>query len=203
MVDVPIAAPLVSAAKRKAIALSEAPAIEPIVRSPNQAAQPDTRVDLDIDVWPSSAERRAGFANYQSQPPAVQQRTIRSYAQYLQQQQSAQMPISNGGLGEGLDNFSNLDAVGGSVWTRPNGVSAVQQIDNGNQAVQYDQSTGRLINMERQRQHKENASSQVANGANVNQQTGNGDHALLQDYEMQLLLLEMQNKKRRMMARQE
>lgn len=119
------------------------------------------------------------FATLQMQSPAVQQKTIQTYAANLQQQQSQQMPKPgmsnanpNGPPGQGspmvqqgpdgptINNFYNAGEMGGPGAIRPSG------------------------------------------GPNAGQAAGGSNHAL-QDYQMQLMLLEQQNKKRLMMARQE
>lgn len=115
------------------------------------------------------------FATFQNQSPAVQQKTIQTYAANLQQQQSQQMgkplPNANGPPGQGspmvpqapdgatINSFYNAEGMGGPGMRGPG-------------------------------------------GPNANQQAGGSNHAL-QDYQMQLMLLEQQNKKRLMMARQE
>jgi hypothetical protein len=118
------------------------------------------------------------FATFQNQSPAVQQKTIQTYAANLQQQQSQQMgkpmPGANGPPGQGspmvgqgpdgatINSFYNAEGLAAAP---PGGMRG-------------------------------------PGGPNTTQQAGGSNHAL-QDYQMQLMLLEQQNKKRLMMARQE
>lgn len=147
--------------------------------APVQQVGNDQTVQLLLQngVDPASLNREQ-FAAFQNQSPAVQQKTIQTYAANLQQQQQQQMPKpgmpnANGPAGQGspmvpqgpdgatINNFYNAaDGMGGPGGIRP------------------------------------------AGGPNANQQAGGSNHAL-QDYQMQLMLLEQQNKKRLMMARQE
>lgn len=126
-----------------------------------------------------SALNREQFATLQAQSPAVQQKTIATYAQNLQQQQQQQMPkpgmpnanpsgppgqgspmVAQGPDGSSINTFYNAGEIAGPGAIRP------------------------------------------AGGPNAGQAAGGSNHAL-QDYQMQLMLLEQQNKKRLMMARQE
>lgn len=143
---------------------------------PSSSKQQTVQLLLHYGADPASLNREQ-FATFQNQSPAVQQKTIQTYAQNLQQQQQQQMPktmqTANGPPGQGspmvpqgpdgaaINTYYNAGEMGGPGGIRP-----------------------------------------AAGGPNANQQAGGSNHAL-QDYQMQLMLLEQQNKKRLMMARQE
>ncbi|KAI3541190.1 SOM1 protein [Colletotrichum paranaense] len=114
------------------------------------------------------------FTTFSNQPPAVQAKSIATYAANLQQHQASQMPnktmpnapgpqgqgspmMAQGQEGAGLAAYYNAGEMGpGGIRPGPGGAQA-----------------------------------------------GGGSNHALQDYQMQLMLLEQQNKKRLMMARQE
>ncbi|KAJ1299720.1 hypothetical protein OPQ81_005046 [Rhizoctonia solani] len=145
---------------------------------PSSSQQQSKQLLLFNGIDPASLKPEQ-FATFQNQSPAVQQKTIQTYAQNLQQQQSQQMPKNgampnaNGPPGQGspmvpqgpegaaaINNFYNADSMGAPGGIRPGA------------------------------------------GPGAGQQPGGSNHAL-QDYQMQLMLPEQQNKKRLMMARQE
>ncbi|KAK8112754.1 hypothetical protein PG984_013280 [Apiospora sp. TS-2023a] len=113
------------------------------------------------------------FANFQSQPPANQQKSIATYAQNMAGHHGNQMPnkaMGNPGVPQGQ---------GSPMMGQPNGAEL-------NTFYNAEGLAG---------------GARLA-GAPGNGQGGGSNHAL-QDYQMQLMLLEQQNKKRLMMARQE
>lgn len=117
------------------------------------------------------------FQTFQNQSPAVQQKTIQTYAQNLQQHHGAQMgnkPMPNaapGPQGQGSP----------MVPQGPDGAALNAYYNAGEMAA---------------------AGAMRPGAPGANQAAGGSNHAL-QDYQMQLMLLEQQNKKRLMMARQE
>ncbi|KAH8646751.1 hypothetical protein BX600DRAFT_155343 [Xylariales sp. PMI_506] len=113
------------------------------------------------------------FQNFQNAPPASQQKSIQTYSQTLGQQQIQQMP------NKGMPTPSNPQGQGSPMMAQgPNGAD-LNGYYPGNELAQGAMRPG------------------PGNG-----QGGGSNHAL-QDYQMQLMLLEQQNKKRLMMARQE
>ncbi|KAI9877000.1 MAG: hypothetical protein M1830_005066 [Pleopsidium flavum] len=113
--------------------------------------------------------------SFQQQNPAVQVKSIQVYAQNLAQHQRSAL---NNQVPKGMQNPAGMPGQGSPMMQQgadPQQLSAMNDYYTGNQA----QMRG----------------MQAANGQG-------GNHAL-QDYQMQLMLLEQQNKKRLMMARQE
>ncbi|KAK8116640.1 Som1 protein [Apiospora kogelbergensis] len=113
------------------------------------------------------------FQNFQNQPPANQQKSIATYAQNMAGHHGNQMP--NKAMGPG----GVPQGQGSPMMNQPNGAEL-----------------NTFYNAEGL------AGAQLGRGAPGNPQGGGSNHAL-QDYQMQLMLLEQQNKKRLMMARQE
>ena len=114
------------------------------------------------------------FQSFQQQNPAVQQKSIQVYAQNLRKNQRQQsMSIAGGDI---TDQGSPLVASG---------------MDLGSMGPEF-YSGGNATAM----QMRGAAPPNVPNG-------GSGGNHALQDYQMQLMLLEQQNKKRLLMARQE
>ena len=113
--------------------------------------------------------------SFQQQNPAVQSKSIQVYAQNLAQHQRSAL---NNQVPKGMQNPTGMPGQGSPMMHQgadPQQLGAMTEYYAGNQA----QMRG----------------MQAANGQS-------GNHAL-QDYQMQLMLLEQQNKKRLMMARQE
>jgi hypothetical protein len=118
------------------------------------------------------------FQTFTTQNPQVQAKTIATYAANLQQHHNTQMPNKN------------MPNPGGPVPQNQGSPMVVQGPDNANIAGYYNPpDMGGPGGMR-----------PGPNGAQAGQ--GGSNHAL-QDYQMQLMLLEQQNKKRLMMARQE
>ncbi|KAL2205554.1 hypothetical protein CC79DRAFT_1050950 [Sarocladium strictum] len=115
----------------------------------------------------------AQLHNFVSSGPAAQQKSIATYSQNLQQQQGAQMGNKQMPNGPGPQNQG----------------SPMQQGPDGNMLNNY-YNPGDMA-----------GAAGMRPGA-PGQQPPGSNHAL-QDYQMQLMLLEQQNKKRLMMARQE
>ncbi|KAK8062406.1 hypothetical protein PG997_014503 [Apiospora hydei] len=113
------------------------------------------------------------FQNFQNQPPANQQKSIATYAQNMAGHHGNQMP------NKGMGNPGVPQGQGSPMMTQPNGAEL-----------------NTFYNAEGL------AGGPMRPGAPGNAQGGGSNHAL-QDYQMQLMLLEQQNKKRLMMARQE
>lgn len=122
------------------------------------------------------------YTTLQMQAPAVQQKTIQTYAQNLQQHQQQQMPIPKSGMPN-----ANPNGPPGQ------GSPMVQQGPDGPTAINNYYNAGEVGGP---------GAIRPAGGPNVGQAAAGSNHAL-QDYQMQLMLLEQQNKKRLMMARQE
>ena len=115
------------------------------------------------------------FQAFQQQNPQVQQKSIQVYAQNLAQHQRSAM--SNQNLAKGITNQPGMPTHGSPMMQPgPDGVAGMSELYPGNPAAAM-------------------RAAQAPNGHN-------GNHAL-QDYQMQLMLLEQQNKKRLLMARQE
>ena len=114
------------------------------------------------------------FASFQQQNPAVQQKSIQVYAQNLAKNQRQQSMSNAGGMS---DQGSPLIPPGMEM----GGVGGPEYYGGGNPGAM-----------------------QMRGGVPPGAPTGGagGNHAL-QDYQMQLMLLEQQNKKRLLMARQE
>ncbi|KAK7995340.1 hypothetical protein PG990_014113 [Apiospora arundinis] len=113
------------------------------------------------------------FQNFQNQPPANQQKSIATYAQNMAGHHGNQMP------NKGMGNPVVPQGQGSPMMNQPNGAEL-----------------NTFYNAEGL------AGGPLRGGAPGNPQGGGSNHAL-QDYQMQLMLLEQQNKKRLMMARQE
>lgn len=114
------------------------------------------------------------FQTFQNQPPATQQKSIQAYSANLQQHHGQQMP------NKGMPNPGNPQGQGSPMMAQgPNGAD-LNTFYNANEL---------------------GAPGAMRPGPG-NGQGGGSNHAL-QDYQMQLMLLEQQNKKRLMMARQE
>ncbi|KAI9719269.1 MAG: hypothetical protein M1812_003599 [Candelaria pacifica] len=118
------------------------------------------------------------FNSFQQQNPTVQQKSIQVYAQNLAQHQRS--ALNNQTMPKGMTNAAGV----------PNQGSPMMQgadVQNLGPVVMNDFYTGQPAPQMRGMQ-----------GGN-----GQGGNHALQDYQMQLMLLEQQNKKRLMMARQE
>ena len=121
-----------------------------------------------------SALSETQFQSFQQQNPQVQQKSIQVYAQNLAQHQRSAM--SNQNMPKGMPNQPGMPNHGSPMMQPgPDGVAGISDFYPNNPAVMR--------------------GVQPPNGQN-------GNHAL-QDYQMQLMLLEQQNKKRLLMARQE
>ncbi|OLN81165.1 Transcriptional activator somA [Colletotrichum chlorophyti] len=112
------------------------------------------------------------FTTFSNQPPAVQAKSIATYAANLQQHQASQMP------NKPMPNAGGPQGPGGSP-----------MMAQGPDLNAY-YNTGEM------------GPGGIRPGPGGAQAGGGSNHAL-QDYQMQLMLLEQQNKKRLMMARQE
>ncbi|KAA6416136.1 MAG: hypothetical protein FRX48_00855 [Lasallia pustulata] len=114
------------------------------------------------------------FQSFQQQNPQVQQKSIQVYAQNLAHHQRSAM--SNQNMAKGIPNQPGMPNHGSPMMqSGPDGVAGMTDYYPGNPAVMR--------------------GVQASNGQN-------GNHAL-QDYQQQLQLLEQQNRKRLLMARQE
>ena len=120
------------------------------------------------------------FNGFQNQNPAVQQKTMQVYAQNLAQHHNRSV-MNQGAMSNGMMNAGAM-ANQGSPMMQPMGDGQFMP-PMGMEYIANSQLRGQAM------------------PGGVGQQ-GNGNHAL-QDYQMQLMLLEQQNKKRLMMARQE
>lgn len=116
------------------------------------------------------------FAAFQVQNPGAQQRSIALYAQSLAHHAHQQRTVLQQGMPKGIPHVQG-NPVG----------------NNGSPMIAHN-GEGAPINMIPE--------FYGAAGKNIGQGPGTGNHAL-QDYQMQLMLLEQQNKKRLLMARQE
>lgn len=116
------------------------------------------------------------FAAFQVQNPGAQQRSIALYAQSLAQHAHQQRTVLQQGMPKGIPH----------VQGNPAG-------NNGSPMISHN-GEGAPMNMIPE--------FYGAAGKNIGQGPGTGNHAL-QDYQMQLMLLEQQNKKRLLIARQE
>lgn len=115
------------------------------------------------------------FQSFQQQPPQVQQKSIQVYAQNLASHQRSAMGTQN--MPKGMPNQPGMPNHGSPLMQPgPDGVAGMGEFYPGNPVAAL-------------------RAAQAPNGQN-------GNHAL-QDYQMQLMLLEQQNKKRLLMARQE
>ncbi|KAE9572797.1 hypothetical protein CGMCC3_g11119 [Colletotrichum fructicola] len=113
------------------------------------------------------------FTTFSNQPPAVQAKSIATYAANLQQHQASQMP------NKPMPNAAGPQGQGSPMMA--------QGPDQAGLAAYY--NAGEMP-------------AGIRPGPGGAQAGGGSNHAL-QDYQMQLMLLEQQNKKRLMMARQE
>ncbi|KAK2001565.1 hypothetical protein LX36DRAFT_338811 [Colletotrichum falcatum] len=114
------------------------------------------------------------FTTFSNQPPAVQAKSIATYAANLQQHQASQMP------NKPMPNASGPQGQGSPMMAQgPDGAGLAAYYNAG-----------------------EMGPGGIRPGPGGAQAGGGSNHAL-QDYQMQLMLLEQQNKKRLMMARQE
>ncbi|TEA08736.1 Transcriptional activator somA [Colletotrichum sidae] len=114
------------------------------------------------------------FTTFSNQPPAVQAKSIATYAANLQQHQASQMP------NKPMPNAAGPQGQGSPMMA--------QGPDQAGLAAYYNAG--------------EMGPGGIRPGPGGAQAGGGSNHAL-QDYQMQLMLLEQQNKKRLMMARQE
>lgn len=114
-----------------------------------------------------------GFQNFANQPPGGQKNPIATYSQNLQQHHGQQMP------NKAMANPGPPQQGSPMMQPGPNAAD-ISSLYNAN----------------------EFPAGGIRPGAPGNGQGGGSNHAL-QDYQMQLMLLEQQNKKRLMMARQE
>jgi hypothetical protein len=117
------------------------------------------------------------FQNFTNQPPAVQAKSIATYTQNLQQHQANQM------ANKPMPNSAGHQGAQGSpmIPQGPDG-AALNAYYNANEMA---------------------GPGGIRPGGPGGAQAGGGSNHALQDYQMQLMLLEQQNKKRLMMARQE
>ena len=147
------------------------PGQQQVGNGPNSSAQ---QLLLQNGINPASInpDQLQVFAN---QNPAVQAKTIATYAANLQQHHGSQMP------NKPMPNSAPIPQGQGSPMV-PQGP------DGANLGAFYNAG--------------EMAPGNMRPGPNNGQAAGGNNHAL-QDYQMQLMLLEQQNKKRLMMARQE
>jgi hypothetical protein len=118
------------------------------------------------------------FQTFTTQNPQVQAKTIATYAANLQQHHNTQMPNKN------------MPNPGGPVPQNQGSPMVVQGPDNANIAGYYNPPDM-------------GGPGGMRPGPNGAQAIQGGSNHALQDYQMQLMLLEQQNKKRLMMARQE
>ncbi|KAI9777544.1 MAG: hypothetical protein M1839_008838 [Geoglossum umbratile] len=118
------------------------------------------------------------FNSFQQQNPGVQQKSIQVYAQNLAQHQRSALQSQT--MPKGIPNPGGV----------PNHGSPMMQ-----QGSESGQNLGPVMDTFYTGGNAPNMRSGMAPG-------GSGNHAL-QDYQMQLMLLEQQNKKRLLMARQE
>ncbi|KAI0121030.1 SOM1 protein [Xylariales sp. AK1849] len=139
----------------------------------NAAAQAATQLLVANGINPQTLSAQQ-FQNFQTQPPQAQQKSIQTYSQTLQQHHGQQMP------NKGMANPGNPQGQGSPMMPQgPNGAD-LNNFYNANELA---------------------GPGGMRPGGPGNGQ-GGSNHAL-QDYQMQLMLLEQQNKKRLMMARQE
>ncbi|RYP93609.1 hypothetical protein DL770_000241 [Monosporascus sp. CRB-9-2] len=117
----------------------------------------------------------AQFQTFQNQPPQAQAKSIQTYAQNLQQHHGNQMP------NKPLHNAGGPQGQGSPMMPQGHDGSTLNTFYN----------PGEM-----------GGAGGMRPGPGNGQGAGGSNHAL-QDYQMQLMLLEQQNKKRLMMARQE
>lgn len=153
----------------------------PLAQTPAQLAQAQSARELllQANIDPDSVAP-AQLRVFTHQNPNVQAKTIATYAANLQQHHNTQMP-----------NKAMPNQPGGPVPQNQGSPMVPQGPDNGNITSYYNPP-------------EMGGPGGMRPGANGGQpgQPGGSNHAL-QDYQMQLMLLEQQNKKRLMMARQE
>lgn len=117
------------------------------------------------------------FSTFSNQPPQVQAKSIATYAANLQQHQASQMPNKS------MPNASGPQGQGSPMMAPPADPAALTAYYNA-----AEMGPGAM---------------RPGPGGPGAPQAGGGSNHALQDYQMQLMLLEQQNKKRLMMARQE
>lgn len=117
------------------------------------------------------------FSTFSNQPPQVQAKSIATYAANLQQHQASQMPNKS------MPNASGPQGQGSPM---------MQQVPDQAALTAYYNT-----------QEMGPGGMRPGPGGPGGPQAGGGSNHALQDYQMQLMLLEQQNKKRLMMARQE
>ena len=143
---------------------------------PNQAANNSIQMMMKNGINPQGMTP-AQFQSFQNQNPAVQQKSIQVYAQNLAQHHN-RSAMNQGAMPNGMMNPGGM----------PNQGSPMLQPMNEN--FMMDPNYNPAVN------------AQIRPGMPQPAGGQGGNHAL-QDYQMQLMLLEQQNKKRLMMARQE
>lgn len=143
---------------------------------PNQAANNSIQMMMKNGINPQGMTP-AQFQSFQNQNPAVQQKSIQVYAQNLAQHHN-RSAMNQGAMPNGMMNPGGM----------PNQGSPMIQPMNEN--FMMDPNYNPAVN------------AQIRPGMPQPAGGQGGNHAL-QDYQMQLMLLEQQNKKRLMMARQE
>lgn len=121
-----------------------------------------------------------------AQPTNIQVKSMEVYSQSIQQQMQAAMQKTGSNGNKGMSQNPQL-GPGGAAHSSP----MSQQGMDGNSSEFY-----------AQQQRMAMPQNGVPGAAPGQQGANNGNHAL-QDYQMQLMLLEQQNKKRLLMARQE
>ena len=143
---------------------------------PNQAANNSIQMMMKNGINPQGMTP-AQFQQFQNQNPAVQQKSIQVYAQNLAQHHN-RSAMNQGAMPNGMMNPGGMPNQGSPMMQPMN--ENFMMDPNYNPAVNGQMRPG------------------MPQGAN-----GQGGNHALQDYQMQLMLLEQQNKKRLMMARQE
>ncbi|ORY54958.1 uncharacterized protein BCR38DRAFT_462126 [Pseudomassariella vexata] len=141
---------------------------------PNGAASQTQQLLMSHGINPQTLTPQQ-FQNFANQPAQNQQKSIQAYAQNLQQQQAQQMP--------------------NKVMPNPGAPQG-----QGSPMMAQGPNSAELTNFYNPGDMPGNGAMRPGPGGNG--QGGGSNHAL-QDYQMQLMLLEQQNKKRLMMARQE
>lgn len=116
---------------------------------------------------------------------------MENYSQSIQQQMKAAM-VKNSNINKGLPANAAMNAA-----MAPGGQQGSPMAQPGMDAI-----TGEFYANNANRMTAMAANVAAANSQNAANNSNNGNHAL-QDYQMQLMLLEQQNKKRLLMARQE
>lgn len=124
------------------------------------------------------------FQSFQSQNPQVQAKSIQVYAQNLAQHHN-RSAMNNQGIPNGMMNSGIMPGQGSPM---------MQPVPDG---------AGLAVPMNEYYAGNPQLGAQMARAGMPNPAAGQGGNHALQDYQMQLMLLEQQNKKRLMMARQE